>query len=130
MARRTQTAPLSALAAIRSQEFDEQPWGGHDGELLPRSPAPPTPEPLRIAPPDWAAEARERGDDVETEERLPLAEAVKAMVVAEKPEPDAPRTGGPVTLEPLRRFVPPEPDWREEEAEAERAEIVARAEAA
>lgn len=53
--------------------------------------------------------------------------AVEAMMHAarergELEEPPSPLHAPPVKLEPLRRFMPPEPDWRAEERERAEAE--------
>jgi hypothetical protein len=54
---------LQALSELRRAEGDELPFLSKGELATPRHDEPtPVPEPLRIEPPDWEAEAAERGE--------------------------------------------------------------------
>jgi hypothetical protein len=107
-------------------EFHDRPFGSR-GEMLappPSAPPPPAPQAFVIPPPDWAAEERER--DAANRSRVsdsegPQMSAIEKMMAdaLERGEIDEPAPlGPPVQVQPLQRFVPPEPDWNEVEREA------------
>jgi hypothetical protein len=101
---------------IARDELDDQPLGGWRGEFTTAPPQPPRvpPTPLVIEPPDWEAELAERPDT--PADAAPVVPAYSTLVDYDPPE----LPGPPVVMQPLARFVPPEPDWRAEEVERER----------
>src|SRR5262245_15008510 len=123
--RPAQATGTSGALDLMAAERSDMPRGGYAGATLPASaPRPTPPAPLVIEPPDWTAEARRRAErDAAEPEPGPQFTPVESMLAAaaERGElEELPAPAPPVVYEPLRRFVPPEPDWRAEEAERDR----------
>src|SRR5262245_53215137 len=107
-----------------AREFAEKEWWGSTGELLA---AATEPMPQRTAAsypaPNWEREEQERrereGDSVPPPQP-PCAPPIATLMAGEWD----PGPVGPIVVDtPLRRFVPPKPDWRlEEKQRAERLE--------
>jgi hypothetical protein len=100
-------------------EFDAKPFGSH-GAMLPVPAAPPPQPPPKpaIPPPPWAGQEGGLTAALQNMERTsdePELTALEAMKAASGDGYDPPEWGPPETTQPLARFIPPEPDWREEE---------------
>lgn len=117
--------PRAVFPPGMEAEFAERPFGSF-GEMLPMPPAAPAPTPqpvgLQMERPPWV---REDGTlnltdfSAEPPPSTPVllpGGALQEMREAAG-EPYEPRfePGPPAHSEPLQRFIPPEPDWREEE---------------
>jgi hypothetical protein len=108
---------VQALAEMRRADLDNMPFGVRGESAAPRraEPAPVPPEPLRIEPADWEAEAAERGEPVQPPE--PSHAAMFGGF-----DPPEPNIGPPQQLGPLARPTFPAPDWEAEEQERARQE--------
>jgi hypothetical protein len=103
---------IAALSEMRRDEGDELPFLAKGELATPKRDEPtPVPEPLRIEPPDWEAEAAERGDHEDP--------AAMFSGYAEY-DPPPPALGPVERVEPLARPTFPAPDWRAEEQERAR----------
>lgn len=127
--RRSERKPVAprvtAAEAMMAGEHADRPFGGWGGELLPGAPpAPATPAQadggLRIEPPPWHGQEGDLDLSQLLAPEAPSTEisALEALKAASGDGYDPPpwRPFAP-PLEPLQRFVPPEPDWKEEEGE-------------
>jgi hypothetical protein len=124
--KRTEAPHVPASIAMLAEQHADRPMGGLAGEWLTPAkpePAPPPPEPLRIEPPPWAGQEGDAALVPIPEPDLgPPLDALSALKAADAYEPPPFSLEPPIQNEPLVRFVPPPPDWREEELQRERAQ--------
>jgi hypothetical protein len=124
-------APVPPVIAMRiaEEEFNNLPWGGFQGEMLPDAPAAPPPAPpaqWRPPPPEWQAQL-EAGDldlaSLEPPAPSKPMDALAEMKSVDITDDDWPAPPGPpMVLQPLTRPRVPEVDWRAEAEERARRE--------